>query len=153
MARARRYLGSFFKDGGNPPMLTLKVIVDPCVVPIGVGVHLESSIAACEKVLTEAAGTKPRIVTPWPEYLVPLLHRPVGAEAKHPGTPRHGSCRSSQSWRWPASCRRRGSGGPCGALLSKTMDQKETAAYTAGIMLSESLTQEKNHKPWRWNDL
>jgi hypothetical protein len=46
MARARRDLDSFFKDGGNPPGVTLKVIVDPCVVPIGVGVHLESSIAA-----------------------------------------------------------------------------------------------------------
>jgi len=32
----------------------MKVIVDLCVVPIGVGVHLAPYIAACEKVLTEA---------------------------------------------------------------------------------------------------
>jgi len=32
----------------------MKVIVDLCVVPIGVGVHLAPTIAACEKVLTEA---------------------------------------------------------------------------------------------------
>ena len=31
----------------------MKVIVDLCVVPIGVGVHLAPYIAACEKVLTE----------------------------------------------------------------------------------------------------
>ena len=36
------------------PGLTMKVIVDLCVVPIGVGVHLAPYIAACEKVLTEA---------------------------------------------------------------------------------------------------
>jgi uncharacterized protein YqgV (UPF0045/DUF77 family) len=29
----------------------MKVIVDLCVVPIGVGVHLAPFIAACEKVL------------------------------------------------------------------------------------------------------
>jgi len=34
--------------------LAVKVIVDLCVVPIGVGVHLAPHIAACEKVLTEA---------------------------------------------------------------------------------------------------
>jgi uncharacterized protein (TIGR00106 family) len=34
--------------------LTVKVIVDLCVVPIGVGVHLAPYIAACERVLTEA---------------------------------------------------------------------------------------------------
>jgi uncharacterized protein (TIGR00106 family) len=34
--------------------LAVKVIVDLCVVPIGVGVHLAPYIAACEKVLTEA---------------------------------------------------------------------------------------------------
>ena len=32
----------------------MKVIVDLCVVPIGVGVHLAPYIATCEKVLTEA---------------------------------------------------------------------------------------------------
>jgi uncharacterized protein (TIGR00106 family) len=32
----------------------MKVIVDLCVVPIGVGLHLAPYIAACEKVLTEA---------------------------------------------------------------------------------------------------
>ncbi len=32
----------------------MKVIVDLCVVPIGVGVHLAPYIAACEKVLSEA---------------------------------------------------------------------------------------------------
>ena len=32
----------------------MKVIVDLCVVPIGVGVHLGLYIATCEKVLTEA---------------------------------------------------------------------------------------------------
>jgi len=43
-----------FHDGSNPPGLTMKVIVDLCVVPIGVGVHLAPYIAACEKVLSEA---------------------------------------------------------------------------------------------------
>jgi hypothetical protein len=46
--------GSCFHDGGNSLRLTMKVIVDLCVVPIGVGVHLAPYIAACEKVLTEA---------------------------------------------------------------------------------------------------
>ena len=32
----------------------MKVIVDLCVVPIGVGVHLAPYIAACETVLTDA---------------------------------------------------------------------------------------------------
>jgi uncharacterized protein (TIGR00106 family) len=32
----------------------MKVIVDLCVVPLGVGVSLGKYIAACEKVLTEA---------------------------------------------------------------------------------------------------
>ena len=32
----------------------MKVIVDLCLVPIGVGVSLSSYVAACEKVLTEA---------------------------------------------------------------------------------------------------
>lgn len=35
----------------------MKVLVDLCIVPIGVGVSLSSYIAACEKVLT-AAGLK-----------------------------------------------------------------------------------------------
>ena len=34
--------------------MAVKVIVDLCVVPIGVGVHLAPYIAACEKVLSEA---------------------------------------------------------------------------------------------------
>jgi uncharacterized protein (TIGR00106 family) len=32
----------------------MKVLIDLCVVPIGVGVSLSPYIAACEKVLTEA---------------------------------------------------------------------------------------------------
>jgi uncharacterized protein (TIGR00106 family) len=32
----------------------MKVLVDLCIVPIGVGVSLSSYIAACEKVLSEA---------------------------------------------------------------------------------------------------
>lgn len=32
----------------------MKVLVDLCVVPIGVGVSLSTYIAACEKILTEA---------------------------------------------------------------------------------------------------
>jgi uncharacterized protein (TIGR00106 family) len=32
----------------------MKVLVDLCIVPIGVGVSLSAYIAACEKVLTEA---------------------------------------------------------------------------------------------------
>ncbi|OGU00697.1 MAG: hypothetical protein A2079_00485 [Geobacteraceae bacterium GWC2_48_7] len=32
----------------------MKVLVDLCIVPLGVGVSLSSYIAACEKVLTEA---------------------------------------------------------------------------------------------------
>ncbi|HBG05201.1 MAG: hypothetical protein A2075_08685 [Geobacteraceae bacterium GWC2_58_44] len=32
----------------------MKVLVDLCVVPLGVGVSLSSYIAACEKVLSEA---------------------------------------------------------------------------------------------------
>ncbi len=32
----------------------MKVILDLCIVPIGVGVSLSSYVAACEKVLTEA---------------------------------------------------------------------------------------------------
>jgi uncharacterized protein (TIGR00106 family) len=41
-------------DGSNRAGLTVKVIVDLCVVPIGVGVNLAPYIAACEKVLIEA---------------------------------------------------------------------------------------------------
>lgn len=32
----------------------MKVLVDLCVVPLGVGVSVSSYVAACEKVLTEA---------------------------------------------------------------------------------------------------
>jgi len=32
----------------------MKVILDLCIVPIGVGVSLSSYVAACEKVLTDA---------------------------------------------------------------------------------------------------
>ena len=32
----------------------MKVIVDLCVVPIGVGVHLAPTISACEELLTDA---------------------------------------------------------------------------------------------------
>ena len=46
--------GQWLQDGCNLPGVTMKVIVDLCVVPIGVGVHLAPYIAACEKVLTEA---------------------------------------------------------------------------------------------------
>jgi len=35
----------------------VKVIVDLCVVPIGVGVHLSPYVAACQKVLSEAGLT------------------------------------------------------------------------------------------------
>ncbi len=52
--QTRQQPGSCFHDGSNPPGLTMKVIVDLCVVPIGVGVHLAPFIAACEKVLSEA---------------------------------------------------------------------------------------------------
>jgi|688.fasta_scaffold131151_5 uncharacterized protein (TIGR00106 family) len=52
--QTQQLLGSCFHDGGNVPVLTMKVIVDLCVVPIGVGVHLAPYIAACETVLTEA---------------------------------------------------------------------------------------------------
>ena len=33
---------------------TMNVIVDLCIVPVGVGVSLSSYVAACEKVLSEA---------------------------------------------------------------------------------------------------
>ena len=35
----------------------MKVIVDLCVVPIGVGVSVSNYVAACEKILTEAGLT------------------------------------------------------------------------------------------------
>ena len=38
----------------------MKVIVDLCIVPIGVGVSLGSYIAACEKILRDA-GLKPKL--------------------------------------------------------------------------------------------
>src|SRR3974390_1188438 len=38
----------------------MKVIVDLCVVPIGVGVSVSSYVAACERILTEA-GLKTRL--------------------------------------------------------------------------------------------
>ena len=58
----------------------MKVIVDLCVVPIGVGVHLSPYIAVCEKVLTEADlkiqlhpnGTAPEQILP---YLAPASAR------------------------------------------------------------------------------
>jgi len=50
----RQQAGSCSHDGSNSAGLTVKVIVDLCVVPIGVGVHLAPYIAACERVLTEA---------------------------------------------------------------------------------------------------
>jgi uncharacterized protein (TIGR00106 family) len=34
--------------------VTMKVIVDLCLVPIGVGVHLAPYVATCERVLAEA---------------------------------------------------------------------------------------------------
>ncbi len=36
------------------PITSMNVIVDLCLVPIGVGVSLSSYVAACEKVLAEA---------------------------------------------------------------------------------------------------
>ena len=52
--QTRQRLCRCLHDGCNVPGLTTKVIVDLCVVPIGVGVHLAPYIAACEKVLSEA---------------------------------------------------------------------------------------------------
>ena len=52
--QTRQLLCRWLHDGCNVPGLTMKVIVDLCVVPIGVGVHLAPYIAACETVLTEA---------------------------------------------------------------------------------------------------
>jgi uncharacterized protein (TIGR00106 family) len=44
--------GHLPESGGR--MASMNVIVDLCVVPIGVGVSLSSYVAACEKVLSEA---------------------------------------------------------------------------------------------------
>ena len=46
-----------FHNGGVAAIWTMKVIVDLCVVPIGVGVHLAPYVAACQKVLSEAGLT------------------------------------------------------------------------------------------------
>lgn len=35
----------------------MKVIVDYCIIPIGVGVSLSSHVAACQKILTDAGLT------------------------------------------------------------------------------------------------
>ena len=36
------------------PITTMNVIVDLCIVPVGVGVSLSAYVAACEKVLVDA---------------------------------------------------------------------------------------------------
>jgi uncharacterized protein (TIGR00106 family) len=46
-----------FQNGGVAAGWAVKVIVDLCVVPIGVGVHLAPYVAACQKVLSEAGLT------------------------------------------------------------------------------------------------
>ena len=46
-----------FHNGGVAAGWIVKVIVDLCVVPIGVGVHLAPYVAACQKVLSEAGLT------------------------------------------------------------------------------------------------
>lgn len=46
-----------FHNGGVAAIWIMKVIVDLCVVPIGVGVHLAPYVAACQKVLSEAGLT------------------------------------------------------------------------------------------------
>ena len=43
-----------FHNGGVAAIWIMKVIVDLCVVPIGVGVHLAPYVATCQKVLSEA---------------------------------------------------------------------------------------------------
>ena len=45
----------------------MNVILDLCIVPIGVGVSLSSYVAACEKVLSEAG-----LKTVHPDVQVPL---------------------------------------------------------------------------------
>jgi SEC-C motif-containing protein len=54
-------------DGCNPEELTVKVIVDLCVVPIGVGVHLAPTIAACESGSRSSPRSSPAIrrCMPW----------------------------------------------------------------------------------------
>ena len=47
-------------NGGDCYHKPMKVIVDLCVVPVGVGVHLAPYIATCERVLS-AAGLKIRL--------------------------------------------------------------------------------------------
>jgi uncharacterized protein (TIGR00106 family) len=49
-AAAGQLLPGWLQFEGVP----MKVIVDLCLVPIGVGVHLAPYVAACERVLTEA---------------------------------------------------------------------------------------------------
>ncbi len=44
--------GQAVKDGRR--IAVINVILDLCIVPIGVGVSLSTYVAACEKVLTEA---------------------------------------------------------------------------------------------------
>jgi len=46
-----------FQNGTVAAGGAVKVIVDLCVVPIGVGVHLAPYVAACQKVLSEAGLT------------------------------------------------------------------------------------------------
>jgi len=46
-----------FQNGGVAAGWAVKVIVDLCVVPIGVGVHLAPYVAACQKVLSAAGLT------------------------------------------------------------------------------------------------
>jgi uncharacterized protein (TIGR00106 family) len=46
-----------FQNGAVAAGWAVKVIVDLCVVPIGVGVHLAPYVAACQKVLSEAGLT------------------------------------------------------------------------------------------------
>jgi len=53
--RIKRLAGQEAKTGRR--IALVNVIVDLCIVPIGVGVSLSSYVAACEKVLTEAGLT------------------------------------------------------------------------------------------------
>lgn len=47
-------MGAGHSPESGPRIANMNVIVDLCVVPIGVGVSLSSYVAACEKVLAEA---------------------------------------------------------------------------------------------------
>jgi uncharacterized protein (TIGR00106 family) len=49
----RRMEAGHLRESGRR-IATMNVIVDLCIVPIGVGVSLSSYVAACEKVLSEA---------------------------------------------------------------------------------------------------